>query len=417
MGIAHALRSKGHSVAFYTGEQMRTLVENEGFNFFPFRHLDAYNSLDSAPDIEPEGRKPRNSARRVGRALRQWLVETIPDQVLDLEPIIEEWCPDVIATDLSMWSTIVILWEKTGIPVVLSSTFMGPLIPGPDVPPWGLGLAPPRTFSSRVVARSVSVIMRLFGISLRRRLDALRAQHGLRPLHCTVDEFTARLPLYLVGNIPELDYNRHDLPDSVAYVGPCVWNRPSGAESPVWLDALPADQPWVHVTSSTVQIGDPFLLRAAVQGLANRPYQVILTTGKHRDPRTLDLGPIAPNITIHQWVSHADLLERCAVVVTNGGPATIMAALQVGVPLVIVPTTADKPDNARRVVEAGVGVMLSPRRCNPERLRAAVEEVLNHPGYRKRAAEIAQRLAATPGPERAAELLVNLVAPASPRSG
>ena len=43
---------------------------------------------------------------------------------------------------------------------------------------------------------------------------------------------------------------------------------------------------------------------------------------------------------------------------TTGGPATIMAALRAGVPLVVVPTTWDKPDNARRVVEAGVGVRL-----------------------------------------------------------
>jgi hypothetical protein len=34
------------------------------------------------------------------------------------------------------------LWPFTG--HLLSSTFMGPLIPGPDAPPWGFGLRPPR---------------------------------------------------------------------------------------------------------------------------------------------------------------------------------------------------------------------------------------------------------------------------------
>jgi len=85
-----------------------------------------------------------------------------------------------------------------------------------------------------------------------------------------------------------------------------------------------------------------------------------------------------------------------------------MAALRAGVPLVVVPTTWDKPDNARRIVEAGAGVRLAPRRCTPERVRAAVEHVLGDPSYRARARELAARLAAAPGPARAAELLEEL---------
>ena len=53
-----------------------------------------------------------------------------------------------------------------------------------------------------------------------------------------------------------------------------------------------------------------------------------------------------------------------------------MAALRAGVPLVIVPTTWDKPDNALRIVEAGVGVRLAPRPLHAQTLRAAVERVL-----------------------------------------
>src|SRR5258705_7175024 len=81
--------------------------------------------------------------------------------------------------------------------------------------------------------------------------------------------------------------------------------------------------------------------------------EVIMTTGAHRDPADLNLGPIAPNVRVEQWVSHSDLLPRCAALVTTGGAGTVMAALQAGVPQLIVPTHWDKPDNARRVVEAG----------------------------------------------------------------
>ena len=91
--------------------------------------------------------------------------------------------------------------------------------------------------------------------------------------------------------------------------------------------------------------------------------------------------------------------------VTAGGTSTILSALQAGVPLVVVPTNWDKPDNARRVVEAGVGVRLAPKRCTPEALRAAVEEVLTDPTYRENAKHVAALLARASGPERAAELV------------
>jgi UDP:flavonoid glycosyltransferase YjiC (YdhE family) len=163
------------------------------------------------------------------------------------------------------------------------------------------------------------------------------------------------------------------------------------------------------VTESTLQYGDPFILRSAARGLAGSPVEAILTTGSQRDPDELGLGPIAPNVHITSWLSHAELLPRCAVVVTAGGPATITASLAVGVPLVVVPTTWDKPDNARRVVEAGVGVRLAPRRCTPERLRDAVNEVLGDPGYAARARNAAKLLAEAPGPDGAVKLLEELV--------
>ncbi len=410
MSIATALRARGHSVAFYTGENARALVENEGFTFFPLRKVAEERVYKLIRDFEIAAGDGRRAPRLVARTFREWLVNTVPGQVDDLQPIIAEWKPDALVTDLSMWGPILVLWETKRIPVALSSTFMGPLIPGPDAPPPGLGLPPPQSPRTRVQARAISLVADLLSTGMRRRVTQLRAQYDLPPLDCSINAFTGRLPLYLVPNVAALDYDRHDLPPSVHYVGPCVWNKPSQDPTPSWLDELPTELPWVHVTESTLRYADPFLLRAAAQGMANRPVELILTTGPQRDPNSLDIGPRASNVRVEQWVSHADLLPRCAVVVTTGGPATIMASLQVGVPLVVVPTTFDKPDNAQRVVQAGVGVRLAPRACTPDRLRAAVEAVLADPGYRERAQQMARRLAGAPGPLGAANLLEDLVA-------
>jgi UDP:flavonoid glycosyltransferase YjiC (YdhE family) len=50
-----------------------------------------------------------------------------------------------------------------------------------------------------------------------------------------------------------------------------------------------------------------------------------------------------------------------------------------------------------------VAVRVAPRRCTPEALRAAVDEVLGDPRYRENAGRIAGKLAAAPGPAGAAD--------------
>jgi len=173
---------------------------------------------------------------------------------------------------------------------------------------------------------------------------------------------------------------------------------------------LPKEQPWVHASEGTVHVTSPFLLSAAAQGLGGLPMQVILTTGGNREPSELDLGPIAPNVHVVRWVSHTELLPRLGVMITTGGSATVQSTLKAGVPLIIVPTEWDKPDIARRVVETGAGLRLWPDECTPQRLRAAVEQVLGDPAFRRNAQRMAAAFARYGGPPQAAGLLEELAA-------
>jgi MGT family glycosyltransferase len=403
MAIAGALRERGHEVAFFTGEAVRETLESEGFKLLPFERLDQERAFRNMRAIEAGG--------RIRPVLRDWLVETIPDQLTDLRRVLERWRPDVIVTDLSLWGPIVVLHEAEPIPVALSSTFMGPLIPGADAPAWGFGLPAPRTARARALNGAITRLTERAGGALRRRVDEIRAEHGLGPLPEPVNRYTARLPLYLVGNVRELDYGRRDLPPSVHYVGNCIWYPPTPPEAAEALERIRTDRPWVHVADSTLASGQLRLLRAAVEGLADEPVEVLISTGGGRAPEELGFGALPPNMHIARWFAHGELLPRCAALVTVGGKATVLAAAEAGVPMVVVPTTWDKPDNARRVTHTGAGIRLPARRCSPERLRAAVRQVLAEPRHRAGAQRLAALLAAAPGPPEAARLLEGLTPP------
>ena len=411
LAVADALRARGHEVAFYTGAAAKDTVESAGFPVYGMTAVDETAVGTCVDALEQPRQSGRNNLGALREAFRIWLVESIPGQLSDLQPIVADWSPDVIVCDMSMWGPQLILSDLNSTPVVLSSTFLGPLIPGPDAPPSGLGFPPPRTIAQRLFASGLQAITDLAATGLRRRVDELRAGFGLPPLGLPVNEFTGTLPLYLVPSISELDYSRRDLPDSVHYVGPCNWQPARDDRTTDWLAGIPGDEPWVHITESTLRTGDPFLLRAAVNGLADLPFQVVATTGRHRTPESLGLGEIAANMHLTSWVNHEQLLPRCSAVVTTGGAATVTAALSAGVPLVVVPTTWDKPDNARRVTEAGAGIRLSPKKCTGDALRDAVQTVLTDPSYARNARRIGALLRAAPGPSGAAQLIEALVVP------
>ncbi|MBA3945868.1 MAG: glycosyltransferase [Herpetosiphonaceae bacterium] len=403
IAVARALRERGHEVAFYTGAQARALIEAEGFVCFPFEHIDE----DSLAALMV-AREEFASTRRPGKLrtlLREWLLGTLPGQVTDLTKVINRWQPDVIVAETALWGPGLVLHETLHIPVAIFSTVAACMLPGVDVPLFGLGLPRPHNLQTRWLTRGVTVVGNLVAAGFRRQANKLRHGYGLAPLAVPPTEYFGHMPLYLMPSLPEFDYQRQDLPSSVHYIGPCVWNKPQTEVTPDWLRELPHDQPWVHVSEGTVNSQQPLVLRAAAQGLANQPMHVIMTTGGNRAPETLDLGPIAPNVRLVRWVSHSDLLPQTDVLVTTGGAGTIMTALQCGVPMVVIPTEWDKPDNARRVVAAGVGVRLSPHQCTAERLRAAVLEVLQNPIYRRNARHMQTLLEQYDGPHRAAELL------------
>ena len=405
LAIAQALRERGNDCAFYTGPRAFKTLDQAGFPYFPFHGVDE-ERLFHMLFVERQGYLDWTSAVMLPGIMREWLLSTLHPQVRDLLAVIEQWKPDAIATDPTMWGPILVLYEKYDIPVAVAAYFCC-MVPGPDVPVFGLGFPPPRTALSRFTNRLLSRAVHWATSGFRRHANSIRSHYGLPPLGVSVTEFAGTMPLYLVPSSPEFDYERRVLPRSVRYVGPCVVHQ-QNTESSTWLQQLRRDRPWVHATEGTIHVAEPLVLGATARGLANLPMEVILTTGGNREPQEVNLGPLAPNIHLVKWISHSELFRLTDVVITTGGAGSVLASLGAGVPLVVIPTEWDKPEVAQRVVAAGAGLKISPRKCTPERIRMAVEQVLADPSFRRNAQRLADAFGRCGGPKRAAELLEEL---------
>jgi MGT family glycosyltransferase len=408
IAVAHKLKDRGHACAFYTGARYQSLVEGEGFAHFPFEQVNE-QALDDLV-FSPQGIGKNWSWTRpwqLRQQLRAFFFDGVPQQVADIKRILETWGGDVVVSDPALWGSFLLLPELEHVPVALCSYAGGCMLSGPDVPPIGLGLPLRRTLFGRARDRVVGFALDRLMSGMRRDASLLRQKYGLTPLKGPVISLAAKLPLYLLPSCPEYDYNRRDLPPSVRYVGPLQWYPPQ--EPPAWLDSLPTGQPVIHVTEGTLHYQEPFVLQAGARGLANLPMSVVITSGGDRDPAQMGLDPLAPNVRVERFVPHNHLLPRTDVMVTTAGGGTVMAGLEFGVPMVLVPTEWDKAENAQRVVEAGAGIRLSPGKCTPQRLRKAVEQVLEDPSYRENARRLAKILSGYGGPAMAAGMLEQIV--------
>jgi MGT family glycosyltransferase len=215
----------------------------------------------------------------------------------------------------------------------------------------------------------------------------------------------ARMPLMLIPSAVEFDLPRRDRPPAVQYVGPCLW--PSGERA-----AIPRPEGRsrlsVLVDEGALYPPEARLLRSAVKGLGNRPFEVLVLAGRGRDIAVLKLGELPKNVRLKAWAPGEPAASWFDVVVTNGNTNSVVLGLSRGIPLVVVPSTFDQAEIARRVQESGAGLWLAEARSTPERLRTAVDRVLTDPCYRASAERMAGILAGYGGPSRAAELLTDL---------
>jgi MGT family glycosyltransferase len=353
-----------------------------------------------------ETRSPRERFRQTEAFYLEMITSTVESQVEDLQQVLASFQPDVLVTDPFVWAPVLVLRETQATPVAVLSFFGGSMVPGPDAPPPGLGLPSPRNWRSKTTSLLVRSVLGLATSGIRRACEKIRRRYGLPPLNEPYFATASRVPLHMVTCSPEYDYERKDLPSTVHYVGPCVYNPPAPRQG--WAERLTGDHPVIYVSEGTCQVRKPVVLMSAVAGLGGGSYQVVISTGKQRSFTAVDLGAPARNVTVETWVSQSELLPLASAIVTNGGSGTVRAALQQGLPMVVVPMEWDQLENAQRVAEAGAGIRLSVAECTGPRLRQAVDQLLSSPPYRANARKLADSFSRYGGGVEAARLIENL---------
>ncbi|MFJ9011642.1 glycosyltransferase [Streptomyces canus] len=374
------------------------LVFAEESSLETLRKLD-FGAVAIHPEIEKREDDTWKARTPIGAMRRSvaMYVDRARYEVTDIQNAIAQWQPDVIALDNNCWGAAAAA-QASGLPWAQLATFLLPLTTR-DAPPFGLGLKPAAGWPGRLrdeVLRQSALPLFTAPKSVKR----LRRDLGL-PAVKHVPDLYMTAPLILSYTAQPLEYPRPLLPPSVRFVGPSSWDPAVEDTEPKWLAEL--ERPVVLVTVSTVFQDDAKLIQAALDALADEPYDVVVTTASI-DPARFR----APaNAHLVRFVPHSLVLRKAAAVVCHGGMGITQKSLLAGVPVCIVPFGRDQLEVARRVDIAGAGTRVPAGRLNPRRLRDAVRQAV---GKKQQAVRVAEMLTAAGGAPAAAAELEKLIA-------
>ncbi len=154
------------------------------------------------------------------------------------------------------------------------------------------------------------------------------------------------------------------------------------------------EKPLVYLTLGTFSNNDLGLFRLVLAALEDEPVNVLATIGRDNDPA--DLSPVPDNARVERYIAQAELLPHCAAVVHHAGAGTAFGALAHGLPSLALPQSADNFIIANRLAEAGVAHTLMPGEVTASAVRSGLRAVINAAGYRERARQLADEIAAMP---------------------
>ncbi len=400
IGIGDVLRRRGHRVVFIVEESFQGALAEKGFEERLMR------LTPPAEHEEDPGQFWKDFIRDTAPVFRRPTIEQLEGFIAPtfealcdgaryvderLVEIIDEVRPDAIVEDNVVSFPAL---PASGVPWVRIVSCNPAEIKDPEVPPPFSGY--PTAERSRWAAYREEYA-RALG-PLQAGFDEFCRERGAPPLRELEFVHTSEwLNFWLYPN--EVDYARsrplgerwHNLESSV---------RSTDAEWELPESLAEAEGPLVYLSLGSLGSADVELMRSLIAGLADAPYRVIVSMGPQHQQLEL-----AANMVGEEFLPQASILPMVDVVVTHGGNNTVTECLHFGKPMVVLPLFWDQYDNAQRVDETGFGVRLATYEHEPAELRAAIDRLLDDAALADHLDAVSRRLRATPGTERAADLI------------
>ena len=401
IGLALALKARGHTPVLATMPSYRENIEREGIEFAAV-----------GPNVDPNAPNARELFERVmdpNKGSEVIVRELLMTKIRETH---EELRSAAAGADLLVTHPITfagpVVAEQLRLPWL--STVLAPLSLFSAHDPVVLPTAPRLNDLPVLGPWLAHTILTLARPTMRRwvaPLERLRAELGLpRGGHPLIEgQFSPHGTLALFSRV--LAKPQPDWPPHTAVTGSVFWNEAAPLPPPL-EQFLAAGEPPVVFTLGTSAVGAAgrfYHESAAAAGKLG--VRAVLLTGGFAQNRP---EALPPDVLLVDRAPHQLLFPRASAIVHQVGAGTTGQALRAGKPTLLVPHGHDQFDNARRVRNLGVARTVFPKEYRAERVARDLHALLTDASYRERAAATAAVVRKERGAEAAADVIERLLA-------
>lgn len=370
LGVVRELVSRGHQVWYYSYNIMREKIESAGATFISCDEYDTEQKL-----------KAKDSAR-VGKDLA-FSTKILVDTTLALDDKIcremADLKPDCIVADsMALWGKAVAL--KLGIPFVSSTTTFAFNQHSAKVMKQGIGDLVKMILGVPKITKQIKRLQNK-GYPVKNVLDIIGNDDNTHTIVYTSSEFQPCSETFS---------------GKYAFVGPSI--RSATEEIGKNRDKL------IYISMGTVNNDMMPFYKTCISALENTDYQVMMSVGNLVSIE--DFGALPENISVYSHVDQIAVLKKADVFVSHCGMNSVTESLYFGVPLVMLPQTAEQSGVAERVYQLGAGIKLN--KADTASMTNAIEKIFTDNAYKQNAAEISAGFRNCSGAKGAADKIIQV---------
>ncbi|GAA0134503.1 glycosyltransferase [Paenibacillus sp. YSY-4.3] len=201
--------------------------------------------------------------------------------------------------------------------------------------------------------------------------EKIKEQYDVE-IHSPYEVFCNPAPLTIVYTTREFQPYGDAFDQTYKFVGPSLSTRIT--QEKFDFAAIQGNNP-IYISLGTVFNQATHFYKLCFEALGNTEHSIVMSIGS-KTPIS-DLGKIPNNFIVKNYVPQTDILQHAKLFITHGGMNSTHEGLYFGVPLIVIPQSADQPVIAKQVAHIGAGMQLQMHSLTANQLRESVDHVLS----------------------------------------